>query len=165
MKGNGNVQSDEPAEQVQFTEGDVVALTQQALRTSRLSTMSPRMLHGIGWPNFFVVLHTFETEGDGPCVTLFPCCLTLVDRRTNKHRCTGHPATFFEKVDQTRVPRKGDRQSAVHVPFFGKIVDVAYEDDPDNPQIKTQAGPFEFLFTGGFAKLLKSAFDRSEFGG
>lgn len=158
-KKDGNVKVDE-AEAVggppqKFEEGDVVALTQAALRIGRLELMTPRLLHHIGHPNEFVVLDAFDTGDDGPCLSLWPCCYRFADRKTGKRRCQGHPAVYFEKVRALRTPKKGDKSSSLVLPFLGEILGFEYEEDEQNPKFNANLFGLKGAASGYFAKVLK----------
>jgi|FLYN01.1.fsa_nt_gi hypothetical protein len=158
---SGNVrQKADPAENKteteSFQEGDIVALTPTALRLGNLSMMSPRLLYQIGWPNQFVVLHTFEDEENGPCVSLYPCCMVLVDRRSGNYRCTGHPAQYFEKIDVLRQPQKGDRSVSISLPLIKEIVGADYEEDEQSPRLTVRVLGQKGVITGPWAKLIKN---------
>lgn len=120
-----------------FEEGDVVAMTQATLRIGRLQGMSTRLLYTIGWPNEFLVTRSFDDEEDGPCVSLWPCCLPpfgigLVDRRGSQFRCKGHPTLYFEKVAVTKTPKKGDKLSSIVLPFgIGEILGLEWHEEEE----------------------------------
>lgn len=142
--GTGNVRTGVPEEtedtqqkKQAFEEGDIVALTQSALRIGRIQGMTPRLLYTIGHPNEFMVMHAFENQADGLCVTLFPCCFRFLDRdRNNQPRCKGHPAVYFEKINKVRIPKKGDKSSSIHLPFLPfEVAGLHYEEDEDNPRL------------------------------
>jgi hypothetical protein len=160
-KRNGNIRGgpDRPTSAPQhFQQYDVVALTSAALRMGRLATMGPRVMYGMGWPNEFLVVRTFENESDGPCITLLPCCNNLlVDHRNpDAKRCRdGHPAIYFTKIDVLRPPQKGDKSSRVVLPWLGEILSFDYKEGEENPEFTAR-----FLGKGGsvmgaWAKLLK----------
>jgi hypothetical protein len=161
--GSGNVKhGPEEVEKTEekkqaFEEGDVVALTPSALRIGRIQGMTPRLLYTIGQPNEFMVLHVFETEADGLCLALFPCCLRFVDRdRNGQVRCKGHPAVYFEKVDKRRIPKKGDKSSSVHLPFLPfEVAGLHYEEDEENPRLTLNLFGKRVDTTGPLSKFLK----------
>lgn len=160
--GTGNVRHDpeeveKPQEKQAFEEGDIVALTQSALRIGRIQGMTPRLLYTIGHPNEFMVMHTFESPADGLCLTLFPCCTRFVDRERNSQpRCKGHPAMYFEKVDKGRIPRKGDKSSSVHIPFLPfEVAGVHYQEDDENPSLTLNLFGKHLQTTGPLSKFLK----------
>lgn len=142
-----------------FQEGDVVGLTAAAIRRREFSNMTPRLLYEIGQPNEFLVVHAFETEKDGPCISLLPCCTVFLDReRGGKKRCTGHPAALFEKKDFKRMAKKGDKSSSIHLPFMLlPLLGINWEEDEQNPSFKFHALGKELLKVDGpIAKLLKN---------
>ena len=163
MKKSGNVENEKEAkapEPPRFQVGDVVAITQAALRMGRLAGMSPRILYRVGQPNEFLVIETFETAVDGPCIRLMECCgRGMVDRdKNNKRRCNdGHPALFFEKVDVMRMPQKGDKASSVFLPFLGEVAKFEWHEDENTPAFVANLGGKKIALTGFFAKLLKTA--------
>lgn len=140
-----------------FQEGDVVALTAAAIRRREFSNMTPRLLYEIGHPNEFLVMHVFETEKQGQCISLYPCCTVFLDReKSGKKRCTGHPAALFEKKGMKRMPRKGDKSSSLHLPFIPiPLAGVDWEEDENSPVFKVHGLGKEVKITGPFAKLLK----------
>ncbi len=186
-KRNGNVRQEAPegaegGNVPAFEDGDIVAITQSALRIGRLyritngkvecsedrvsngkiEGMMPRILYALGHPNKFLVLHTFEHKDQGLCLTLYPCCTIkphegFVDRSSNnKPRCEGHPAIYFEKVDQTRVPRKGDKSSSAHLPFIPwEIAGLHWEEDENNPSLTLNLAGKSIQTTGPLAKFFK----------
>lgn len=134
---NGNVEGVErvAAHQV-FEPGDVVALTASALRITRISGMTPRLMYSIGHPNKFIVFDTFDDPEDGICLILECCRGNYVNRKKNgKMRCEGHPGIYFEVIDRIRLPKKGDKASAVHLPFVGQLAGLRWEQDEDNPRL------------------------------
>lgn len=142
-----------------FEPGDVVALTQAALRMPKLKTMVPYQLWKIGHPNAFLVVHTFDDEERGQCVGLYPCCTRFTNHDTEKPRCTGHPTEFFQKVDRKRVPKKGDRTTSVYLPFIdGEVGGIQYCEDEDNPSIKVNVGGIKAGVDGVVAKGIKDLF-------
>lgn len=162
-KKGGNVQSEElevpKSSQEKFADGDVVAITQAALRIGRLALMTPRVLYGIGHPNEFVVLDVFETESDGVCLALWPCCHRFKDRKTGKKICPGHPAVYFEKVGSIRSPKKGDKSSSLVLPFLGEVLGFDYEEGDEeggeNPKMNANLFGLKGGASGYWAKLLK----------
>lgn len=176
--GSGNIfRDEESASKTKALEdirpGDVVAITPAALRMARLSTMSPRLLYQIGWPNAFQVMHVFDTEEDGVCVTLDACCMNLVDRRTGKNRCTGHPVVFFEKLEPERPKGKaekeqperqrkpGDRGTSVSVPWIGELASIDFQEDEHNPTLTINIAGKRTMFTGSLAKIFAEAAKQS----
>lgn len=164
-KGNGNVRGG-PADETQreqqvpawpFKPGDIVALTGAALRIGRLETMTPRALYQLGRENRFLVIETFETADDGPCVMLSPCCFKYVDRRANgmKPRCKGHPVVYFEKVGILRAPKKGDKASSLTLPILGELFGLEWQDDEENPRLNANVLGLRGSATGFVAKFLK----------
>lgn len=165
--GSGNVRNDGPAQaeeaekakekKTAFEEGDVVALTEDALRIGRIQGMTPRLLYSIGHPNEFMVMHVFENKQDGLCLTLFPCCFQFVDReRKNQERCKGHPAFYFEKINKVRIPKKGDKASSIHLPFLPfEVAGLHYEEDEDNPRLTLNLFGKKIETTGPLGKFLK----------
>lgn len=154
--GSGNVQRDQEAQaqKADWKEGDFAVLTPSALRMGRLEAMSPRLLHQLGWDEPFGVMHVFETQEDGLCLTLYPCCMRLRDRRTGKFRCTGHPAIYFQKTEYGRQQKKGDKSTSVSLPLIGEILSFDYEEDPQNPKARAKIFGQETLVTGEFARIL-----------
>lgn len=158
-KKNGNVTreaEDAQAHEAQlFQEGDVVALTQAALRKGgTFQKMSPRAHYAIGWPNEFLVLGTFEDPDDGPCVSLWPCCVVL--RPDSPYTHGGHPVRHFEKIDVVRMPKKGDKTSSVVLPFgIGELVGFEYHEDSEKPEFVARVAGKEGVLTGVLATLLK----------
>jgi len=160
-KKSGNVPRESEDVQSQekplFQEGDVLALTQAALRKGgTFQKMSCRLLYAIGWPNEFLVIRTFEDPENGPCVRLWPCCGTLVDRQKNQFRCGGHPSVHFQKIDVVRMPKKGDKTSSVVLPFgIGELLGFEYHEDSENPEFVARVAGKEGVLTGVLATLLK----------
>jgi hypothetical protein len=138
-----------------FEEGDVVGLTQAALRIGRLELMTPRLLHHIGHPNEFIVLDAFESGEDGLCLSLWPCCYRFLDRKTGKKRCQGHPAVYFERVGSLRMPQKGDKSSSLILPFLGEVLGFDYQEDESNPALQANILGMKGQANGHFAKMLK----------
>ncbi len=188
-KRSENVKHEEPENHEMFQEGDVVALTQSALRTGRLLRIRngkiessedrisngriegfmPRVLYALGHPNKFLVLATFEHEEHGQCLTLYPCCTIkphegFVDRAdNNKPRCQGHPAMYFEKADHTRIPRKGDKASSVHLPFLPfEVAGIHYEEDEHDPRLTLNLVGQKFQTTGPLANFFKKIAEDSK---
>lgn len=188
-KRNGNVHHEGPEEHEVFDDGDVVALTQSALRTGRLLRIRngkiessedrvvngriegfmPRILYAFGHPNKFLVLHTFEHQEHGQCLTLYPCCTIkphegFVDRAdNNKPRCEGHPAIYFERVDRTRIPRKGDKSSSVHLPFLPfEVAGIHWEEDENDPRLTVNLVGQKFSTTGPLANFFKKIVEESK---
>lgn len=161
-KGNGNVRGGPPDEPQEgsaspFKPGDIVALTGAALRIARLETMTPKQLYQIGRENRFLVMETFESPEDGPCIMLNPCCIKYVDRRANgiKPRCKGHPVVYFEKVGVLRAPKKGDKSSSLTLPLLGELFGFEWEDDEENPKFNANILGLRGSATGFVAKFLK----------
>ena len=155
---NGNVPPKEgipSTPPVKYKEGDVVALTAAALRIGRLSKMTPRLLHQKGHPNEFVVISTFEKGEDGVCLELWPCCNGFLDPKTGNILCQGHHAVYFEKVDQLRMPKKGDKGSSLILPFLGEVFGMSYFEDEENPEISANLFGMKGSASGHFAKILK----------
>jgi hypothetical protein len=155
-KRNGNVKHDPKPKPTGegFEEGDRVAMTQEALKMGRLSAMSPRLLYQVGYPNEFGVLHSFETEEDGPCITLYPCCYVLEDRPRKTSRCSGHPAIFFEKIGE-KPANKGDKRAKVHLPIIGEIAGVEW--DEEHQRLSGHVGGYPVVFQGEIGRLVKKA--------
>lgn len=157
-KKTGNIPPEEAPVQgppPKYEEGDVVALTQAALRIGRLELMTPRLLHQIGHPNEFIVIDAFDTGEDGICLSLWPCCYRFLDRKTGKKRCQGHPALYFEKIGNLRMPKKGDKSSALVLPFIGEILGFDWQEDEDNPNLNANVFGLKGAASGYFAKILK----------
>lgn len=138
---DGNIPHEGPFEgQDEIQKGDVVALTTAALRIrGPLETMTPRALYQIGHPNEFMVLETFKTDEDGPCLVL-PCCMYFEDRKVKssvRPLCKGHPAVHFKKIGVIRIPQPGDKTAAVVWPW-GDLFKLEWKDDPDNPEISAK---------------------------
>lgn len=111
----------------EIREKDLVALTLEALKSKQLKGMMPRKLHDlVDWPNEFVVMATFQDEDEGLCLTLFPCCFFLRNRKDGKPHCAGHPAQYFEKIGSTE-PEEGERHASVSLPFLGEILRADYK--------------------------------------
>lgn len=128
---NGNAVPEEKAPKVDrsFKPGDVVALTQSALRMPKLQAMSCRVIYSIGMPNEFIVKGVSEREEHGLCLSLYPCCDIRVDRKRNFFYCEGHPAIYFEKVNYRRLPKSGDKVASIVLPLLGEIYRAEYRDD------------------------------------
>lgn len=164
--GTGNVHSNGAARKEEsvseIREGDYVQLKPAVLKMARLSTMTPRLLYQIGHPGIFQVVHVFETEEDGVCLTLGECCLYyLKDRKkSDDPRCTGHPAIYFDKVEieATKPKNKGDRATSVQLPFgIGELAGVEYQDDEGNPKLTIRVAGKSTVFTGMLAKIFGKA--------
>jgi hypothetical protein len=155
-KKSGNVVVEDDPKVMEFTEGDLVALTQAALRVNDIANMRPRKLYEIGAPNEFVVLHTFMHDAEGPCLTLYPCCTRFIDRQSGKPYCTGHPVIYFEKIGRKRLPKKGDKSAAIQVPFVpGELVGMHFEEDEDNPKLSLNILGKQLSISGPLAKSVK----------
>lgn len=160
QRRNGNVRVD-PQEipetrPAAFQPGDVVAMTPATLRIGRLATMTPRQLYQIGHKNRWVVLETFETHDEGPCLMINPCCIEYTDWKSKGPRCKGHPAVYFEKVGTVRVPKKGDKSSSLILPLIGDALGLRWEEDEDNPKIVGNALGKDLIgAVGPLARFLK----------
>lgn len=170
MSRNGNAPRAEKfkAEEFpQFERGDVVALTAAVIRRRDYGNMTPRLLYEIGHPNEFHVLRMFDYK-DQPHVTLIDCCSWeenkgeweehegFIDRETGKARCTGHPAILFQKVKRVRAPKKGDKSTALHIPFMQEaLAAIRWEEDESSPALKAQVLGKEVSLTGPIAKIVK----------
>lgn len=134
---NGNIEPDEQVTEPQaFEPGDVVALTASALRITRISGMTPRLMYSIGHPNQFIVFDTEDDPEDGICLILECCRGRYVNRsRNGQWKCKSHPGIYFEKIDRIRLPKKGDKSSSVSLPFVGQLAGVHWEQDEDNPRL------------------------------
>jgi hypothetical protein len=164
-KRNGNVTPPEDVPQKapeKFEEGDVVGLTQAALRIGRLELMTPRLLRQIGHPNEFIVLDAFKSDEDGVCLTLWPCCFRFVDHKTGKKRCQGHPSVYFEKTGSLRMPKQGDKSSSLILPFLGEVLGFDYQEDESNPEIQANVFGMKGSASGYFAKMLKKLAEESK---
>lgn len=165
--GNGNVRPEatppDDKRRQEIREGDYVQLTAAALKMPRLSLMTPRLLYQIGHPGIFQVLHVFETEEDGICLTLGECCRNFVaDRKTGQYRCSGHPAVYFEKVMDAepatpRARKPGDRSVSAVLPFIGEAAAVDYEEDEENPKLTVRILGKSTVFTGTLARIFGEA--------
>lgn len=169
QRNGGNIRRDRPTKSEAFEPGDIVALTPSAIKEPRLRTMGPRILYDVGWRNEFLVLETFQTEQDGDCVVLDPCCgQILADRATDRTRCiNGHPASFFKKVGTLNQPlhpeegeeadrprNKGDRSSSASFPWLGEVAAFSYEDHPEIPKLKIKIAGKTTMLTGPIAKMI-----------
>lgn len=156
----GNVE--EGAEEVStpqdFSPGDLVALTQAALRIDRVKDMTPRLIHAIGQDNEFLVLDVFDTEEHGTCLTLSPCCYKYKDRKTGKRRCTGHPSQYFEKKGRLDPTTKaGVKSSHLIMPILGELFRFNYdEEDPENPKFDGHVFGMSGSTAGLPAKVIKA---------
>jgi len=155
---NGNIEPEEHAPEPQaFEPGDVVALTASALRITRISGMTPRLMYSVGHRNEFVVFDTYEDAEDGICLVLECCRGNYVNRSKNgQWKCKGHPGIYFEKIDRIRIPQKGDKSSSVSLPFIGQLAGVRWEQDEDNPRLSLEL-PFgqKIEALGPLAQMLK----------
>lgn len=166
-RDNGNVTGEEgPAVDriEEFHEGDLVRLTQRALKDRKKAACSPRRLHAIGWPNLFGVERVVEFEREGLCLSLAPCCFNMIDHKSGEPLCKAHDAWMFEKVDLKREleanirPRqKGDRTAAIVTPL-GEFVAAEYHDDPENPHFQVRIAGLPLDLEGGMAKWVKDVF-------
>ena len=162
--GQGNVKRDTPKEEKTlevFKPGDLVALTEKAMKSGpRL--MSPKRLFSVGWPNEFQVVHVFETDEDGVCLFLNPCCQNLINHGTGAWACQGHPVKWegkimFEKTkpEVSKRPRKaGDRSTSITVPFLGEIGAVEYLADDEDPGLVLRVGGQQTVLKGIVAKTV-----------
>lgn len=136
---DGNIPHEGPFDnKEEFKRGDIVALNETALKIrGQLEAMTPLALYRlVGHPNEFMVLETFETEEDGKCLML-PCCMYFENRQDKNRvhpRCKGHPAAYFKKIGEIRIPQKGDKTSAVLTPL-GDLFRLEWKDDPDHPEL------------------------------
>lgn len=148
---------DEEKARPEIKEGDIVALTPAALKMGRLEAMTPRLLYHIGHENRFIVDKTFETEEDGLCLKLFPCCFRFVnDHQTKQFRCKGHPAIYFDKVGTVRTPQKGDKSSSLVLPILGEIFRFDYKEDENAPKFSADLPVLgKGVVTGFLAKFVK----------
>lgn len=153
--------------------GDIVAVTDEVLKAKGiLAKMTPRcLIEKVGWPNEFLVKETFESEKDGFCLKLDPCCDHLIeDWNTGRPRCYGHHAFLFKKVGSVTPPNKetapveveppdnpGDRISSVSLPFLGEVASMSYRDDEKNPQLTINTAGKATVLTGPLAKLFAAA--------
>lgn len=159
MSKNGNVRRDEKprAEEIPHLEkGDVVALTAAVIRRRDYANMTPRLLYEIGHPNEFLVTDAFDTPEDGLCVQLYPCCRRFEDREKGKIRCTGHPAILFQKIKRVRQPKKGDKSSAIQIPFLDQaLAALYYDEDEVSPTVRASILGKEVALSGPIAKMVK----------
>jgi len=161
--GHGNVQDGVKKERSleDFKPGDIVGLTEKGIKAGpRL--LSARRLYSVGWPNEFQVIHVFETEEDGVCLVLNPCCQNLVNHGTGAWLCRGHPVkwkgvTMFEKVkpEVTRRPRKqGDRATSIVAPILGELGALEYLEDAEDPGLVLRILGQQTVLKGSVAKAL-----------
>jgi hypothetical protein len=159
MSRNGNVRREDKSktdEVPNLEKGDVVALTAAVIRRRDYANMTPRLLYEIGHPNEFLVTDVFETPDDGLCVQLFPCCRRFEDRENGKVRCTGHPAILFQKIKKERQAKKGDRSTAIHIPFLEQaLAALYYDEDEASPTVRASILGKEVSLSGPIAKMVK----------
>lgn len=168
QRNGGNIRREGHGKPETLRPGDIVALVPSAIKEPRLKTMGPRILYDVGWRNEFLVLETFETEADGACVVLDPCCgQLLADRKTERTRCiNGHPASFFKRTGTLNQPlhpeeeeadrprNKGDRSSSASFPWLGEVASFDYQDDPEIPRLKIKIAGKTTMLTGPLAKMI-----------
>ena len=129
------------------------------MRIGRLAQMTPRVLCSIGHPNEFIVLDVFETDSDGVCLALWPCCHRF--KKAGKKICPGHPAVYFEKTGALRTPKKGDKSSSLVLPFLGEVLGFDYEEGAEGeeggeaPKMTANIFGLKSGASGYWAKLLK----------
>jgi hypothetical protein len=150
IQEEGNVHQGAAADQEEIRPGDLVYLTQEALRKApRL--MGPMKLYSIGWPEFQVV-KVFEEDGIKHYAISGCCQNLLLNRKTGAWLCWGHDAKWFRKLrveepateapppppekEQTppRERRPGDRILSAEVPVLGEIGAIEFLEDETNPQ-------------------------------
>lgn len=164
-KLNGNVKGEKAPKKEEVAEnfkaGDIVALTEKAMKNGpRL--MSPRRLFGVGWPNEFQVVHVFETEEDGVCLFLSPCCQNLINHGTGAWACQGHPVkldgkVMFEKVQpevSKRPRKKGDRSTSIALPLIGELGAIEYLEDEEDPGLVLRILGQQTVMKGSVAKAV-----------
>lgn len=165
---NGNTAHEQrpTIENCGFAPGDVVAMTQAALRLPKLAAMSCRLYYAIGMPNEFLVKEVVEDPGAGICIKLFPCCSTMADRKKGYYRCDGHPIVYFTKVNFRRMPKAGDKSASIVLPIIGEIWRTEYREGveegerPEAPEFVQQIFGMESSLKGVFAKMAKAFFER-----
>lgn len=162
--GQGNVKREEPKPEKpveEFKPGDIVALTEKAMKNGpRL--MSPKRLFSVGWPNEFQVVHVFETEEDGVCLFLNPCCQNLLNYGTGAWACQGHPVrwegkTMFQKTtpEVSKRPRKkGDRTTSIVAPVLGELGAIEYLEDEEDPGLVLRILGQQTVMKGSVAKAV-----------
>lgn len=162
--GHGNVQGENSEKEKppveEFRPGDIVGLTAEAIKNGpRL--MSPKRLCSVGWPNEFQVVHVFETEEDGVCLFLNPCCQNLI-KRNGGWACTGHPVKLdgkmmFAKVKPEVVKRprkKGDRATSIVAPLLGELGAIEYLEDEEDPGLVLRILGQQTVMKGSVAKAV-----------
>ena len=140
--------------------GEIVEIKPEYLKKRhKKGTFTPADLVGIGWPNRFQILQTGETPDGKPTLSLDPCCLWMVDKTEKKDfLCGSHHTERFQAV---REPRK-DPSSSDNLTVrtaLGKLFQVDYSDDKDEPCLEIQVGEGDPLKLGGkMAKLIGEKF-------
>ena len=165
-----------------ITAGDVIGLTEKALKDKELRQLSPRRLHKIGWPNRFVVVDVFKDGEEGDCVSILPCCGFLC-KKSGIPYCGGHPQRLFEKleskkeqVEEPSEEAKGEasstegppvqgqnRHASIKVPGLGTVASLEFRDDPKHASLKGEFLGLEHELTGSAARIAKTLIQ--EFGG
>lgn len=147
-RNGGSQRPPPPTPPEEFRPGDIVGMIPTALKMDRLSTMSPRLLVQLGWPNAFMVRDVFETPDEGVCLTLGICCHIREDHRVGRPVCAGHQAIYFRKLtpQEIQMMPEGwlelevppDLCASIKLPFgIGKLVSMDYRDQ--DPRFKFEA--------------------------
>lgn len=133
--------------------GDYVCIKDWVFKDVR---MMPITLYHAGWPNKFQVMEKGESNGE-IALRVDPCCGWMEDHRTGKPLCEGHPAKFFERLDDEpdRRPGENDRYTSFEVPW-GKVLSAQYLEDPISPTLVLRfgSGRRPFAVSGLIAKEL-----------
>ncbi len=154
--------------------GDVVGLTEKALKDKEFRLLKPRQLHKIGHPNRFVVKEVFEDDQEGICLALFPCC-GRYKKKSGEPYCGGHPHGLFEKLEAPQgispeappegqpepqqqhqpgaVPR-GQRRM-VSIPGVGRA-GLEYQEDRDGSRLKGEFFGLEGEVSGLTAEVIRA---------
>jgi len=152
-KDNGNISHASEEKDVGLIQpGDYVKIKPSEIDSVE---MSPKSLFGIGYPNEFLVLATFEHKGVR-CVTLEECCEKLRNRASGQFLCDGHHEKYFEKTEPIE-HRRSDQRRFVALEAFGMRASIEYLDGHKKLLLKTPWTPDGISLSGGVAKDIAAA--------
>jgi len=105
VSGNGNIEHPSRKKDP-IQAGDYVRIKPSEMDAVE---MSPKEIFNLGFPNEFLVLTTFEHEGQR-CLTIEECCERRRNRATGQYLCNGHPERYFEKTEPVEHRRTSERR-------------------------------------------------------
>ena len=130
-----------------FQKGDVIEIKPSVLaKHHKKGAFTPADLCGIGWPNRFQVRAVTKTKEGQKALVLDPCCRWMVHQATGEFLCVAHLADWFRRPREEK--RRPDRQIVVKTPF-GKLFQLDYNEDDDDPGMEIQVGSGQPLILGG----------------